>query len=160
MKIENITLRRLDMPLQSHFETSFGRVYSRECILLEVNSQGLTGLGECVADRDPGYAYETSGTAWHIYQDFILPAVIGQDIQDAADLHERLGDIKGHQMAKAGLEMAIWDLLGKRSGKPLYELLGGSRKPVAVGVSVGLQDSPEELVVVVSGYLERGYGRF
>lgn len=159
MKIDSITLRHLDMPLQSHFETSFGRVYSRECILLEVASQGLTGLGECVADRDPGYAYETAGTAWHIYQDFILPAVVGQDIQNAADLQERLGTIKGHKMAKAGLEMAIWDLLGKRSGKPLYELLGGSRKPVAVGVSVGLQDSPDELVDVVGGYLEKGYGR-
>ncbi len=159
MKIENITLRQLDMPLQSHFETSFGRIYNRACILLEVTSEGLTGLGECVADRDPGYAYETVGTAWHIYQDFILPAVVGQDIQDAADLQTRLGHIKGHQMAKAGLEMAIWDLSGKRSGRPLYDLLGGTCKPVPVGVSVGLQDSPEELVSVVGRYLAQGYRR-
>lgn len=159
MKIETITLTHLRMPLQSHFETSFGRIYDRECILLEVTSDGVVGYGECVADRDPGYAYETVGTAWHIYQDFILPLVVGQEVEDALDLQTRLSPIKGHHMAKAGLEMAVWDLLGKRSDQPLYELLGGTQKPVDVGVSVGLQDSPDELVQVVSGYLANGYGR-
>ena len=159
MKIEKITLTHLRMPLQAHFETSFGRIYDRDCILLEVESEGLVGVGECVADRDPGYAYETTGTAWHIYRDFILPRVVGEEIRDAAGLQERLTPIKGHQMAKAGLEMAIWDLQGKRSGRPLSDLLGGSRKAVDVGVSVGLQDSPDELVRVVGDYLESGYGR-
>ena len=159
MKIEKITLTHLRMPLQAHFETSFGRIYARDCLLLEVFSEGLVGLGECVADRDPGYAYETSGTAWHIYRDFILPWIVGAEVQDAAHLQDLLAPIKGHQMAKAGLEMAVWDLVGKRTGKPLYDLLGGSHKPVAVGVSVGLQDSPADLVRVVSDYLEAGYSR-
>ena len=159
MKLERIHLYHLRMPLQSHFETSFGRIYDRDCILLEVFSEGLVGYGECVADRDPGYAYETSGTAWHILQDFILPAVLGQDIRDAADLQTRLTLIKGHPMAKAGLEMAIWDLVGKRENRPLYDLLGGSQRAVDVGVSVGLQDSPQVLLQVVAGYLEAGYGR-
>ena len=140
MIIENIKLYHLRMPLQSHFETSFGRVYDRECIIIEVRSEGLLGYGECVADRDPGYAYETVGTSRHILQDFIIPLVLGQDIQDALDINPRLSHIKGHQMAKAGLEMAIWDLLGKRDNQSLASLLGSVRNRVEVGVSVGLQD--------------------
>jgi O-succinylbenzoate synthase len=159
MKIDRITLYHLRMPLQSHFETSFGRIYDRECILLEVFSEGLNGLGECVTGRDPDYGYETIGTAWHILQDFIIPAVLGQDVGDAADFQKRVSQIKGHQMAKAGFEMAIWDLLGKQASLPLTDLLGGVRNSVEVGVSVGLQDSPQILVHVVEEYLKAGYGR-
>jgi len=159
MKIEKITLYHLRMPLQSHFETSFGRVYERDCILLEVQSGGLTGYGECAADRDPGYSYETVGTSWHILNDFIVPAVLGQDVLGAEDLQVRLAHIKGHQMAKAGLEMALWDLFGKRGKCPLVELIGGVRTKVEVGVSVGLQDTSSELLRVVENYLQSGYGR-
>jgi len=159
MKLERIIIYHLSMPLQSHFETSFGRVHDRECILLEVHSEGEVGYGECAADRDPGYSYETVGTSWHIIKDFIVPVVLGQDVLDAVDLQNRLSYIKGHQMAKAGLEMAIWDLLGKRAGKPLVDLIGGVRNRVEVGVSVGLQDTPNELVHVVGNYLDAGYGR-
>ncbi len=159
MNLTSFTLYHLRMPLQSHFETSFGRITERDCILIEVHADGLVGWGECVADRNPGYAYETVGTAWHIYQEFILPTVIGQDIVDARDLQKHLAPIKGHQMAKAGLEMAIWDLLGKQQGRSLRELLGGERAKVAVGVSIGLQDSPEALLQAVEGYMARGYRR-
>jgi O-succinylbenzoate synthase len=159
MKIERITLTHLRMPLQSHFETSFGRIYDRDCILVAVYTEDLVGYGECVADRDPGYAYETTGTAWHIYQDFIIPKVLGQDVKDPADLQARLSHIKGHQMAKAGLELAIWDLMGKRVGRSLADLLGGARERVPVGVSVGLQDTTGDLIKVVENYLVAGYGR-
>jgi len=159
MKLESISLHHLRMPLQSHFETSFGRVYDRECIILEVHSDGLVGYGECAADRDPGYSYETVGTSWHILSDFIIPLVLGVELRDAVDLQGRLSQIKGHQMAKAGLEMAVWDLLGKREDLPLSQLLGGVRDKVEVGVSVGLQDSPDELVQVVDGYFAAGYTR-
>lgn len=159
MKIESITLHHLRMPLQSHFETSFGRIYERDCILLEIFSEGLVGFGECVADRDPGYAYETCSTAWLILWDFIIPALLGQDLRDVADFQPRVAHVRGHQMAKAGLEMALWDLQGKREGRSLRDLLGGERDRVPVGVSVGLQDSPEELVGTVEEYLAQGYQR-
>jgi len=159
MKIESITLHHLRMPLQSHFETSFGRIYERDCILLEIFSEGLIGFGECAADRDPGYAYETSGTAWHILRDFIIPALLGQDVRPGADCQRRVAHVRGHQMAKAGLEMALWDLQGKREGRSLRAMLGGTRDRVKVGVSVGLQESPPRLVEVVEAYLAQGYQR-
>jgi len=159
MKIEAIHLHHLRMPLRSPFETSFGRQEARDCILLEVRSEGLTGWGECVADRDPGYSYETVGTAWHVLKEFIGPPLIGTEIASPNDLPERLSPIRGHQMAKAGLEMALWDLLGKRQERSLRDLLGGTRKRVDVGVSVGIQASPSALVETARGYLAQGYRR-
>lgn len=159
MKIESINLHHLRMPLVAPFETSFGRIHDRDCILLEVKSEGLVGYGECVADRDPGYAYETSGTAWHILKDFLIPAILGEDIAQPGDVQERLRHVRGHPMAKAGLEMALWDLYGKRRGQSLRQLFGGVRTQVEVGVSVGLQDSPQALVETAAAYLEQGYRR-
>jgi O-succinylbenzoate synthase len=159
MIFEEISLFHLRMPLQSHFETSFGRVYDRDCILIQVQSGEFTGYGECAADRDPGYSYETTGTSWYILKEFMIPSLLGKDVLDAFDLQEKLSHVKGHQMAKAGLEMALWDLIGKRDKSSLVDLISGVRDKVKVGVSVGLQDAPFELVQVVENYLDRGYGR-
>lgn len=159
MKIERVILYHLRMPLRSPFETSFGRIHERECILLAVHSEGLVGYGECVADRSPGYTYETTGTAWHILRDFLIPAILGQAVAGPEEFQQRVAHVRGHPMAKAGLELALWDLRGQREGRSLRELLGGKRDRVEVGVSVGIQPSPEALVDVVSGYLAQGYGR-
>ena len=159
MKIEAITLHHLRMPLVSPFETSFGRETDRECVLIEILSEGLTGFGECVATRDPGYNYETTGTAIHILKDFIAPLLLGRDIKDAADFQVRVQGIRGHHLAKAGVEMALWDLLGKRTGKSLRELFGGTHEKVDVGVSIGIQESAEALKRIVADYLDQGYRR-
>ena len=159
MKLESLTLTHLRMTLVSPFETSFGRTTERECILVALRAAGLTGYGECVADRDPGYSYETTATAWHVLKDFIVPAILGRDVKNAADYQQRVSHIKGHHLAKAGVEMALWDLLGKRDGRSLREMLGGVRDKVEVGVSVGLQESPEVLVSTVEKYLAQGYRR-
>jgi O-succinylbenzoate synthase len=159
MIISQIKLYHLRMRLQSPFETSFGCTSERECLLLEARDDGLVGYGECVADRDPGYSYETTGTAWHILRDFLIPAILNQDIQSVAEVQNRMAHVRGHPMAKAGLEMAYWDLLGKSEGRNFQDLIGGKADRVEVGVSVGIQESPEALVGVVGEYLEQGYGR-
>jgi O-succinylbenzoate synthase len=119
----------------------------------------LTGYGECVASRDPGYNYETTGTALHILKEFIVPLLLGAQIKDALDFQTRVSSIRGHHLAKAGVEMAIWDLLGKRAGKSLRELLGGEREKVEVGVSIGIQDSAQSLVRSAADYIKQGYAR-
>lgn len=159
MHIDSLSLYHLRMPLVSPFETSFGRITHRECLLIILRSEGLEGYGECVADRDPGYSYETSGTAWHVIKEFIAPLILGKEIADAADFQRRVSGIRGHPLAKAGLEMAIWDLIGKREGRSLASLLGGVRDKVEVGVSIGIQESPQALLRVVESYLEQGYRR-
>jgi O-succinylbenzoate synthase len=119
----------------------------------------LTGYGECVASQSPGYSYETTGTAWHILKDFIAPLILGNEIQDADDFQKRVERIRGHHLAKAAVEMALWDLMGKRDGKSLKEMLGGTLEKVEVGVSIGIQESPSALVRSVDSYVEQGYNR-
>jgi o-succinylbenzoate synthase len=159
MKIESITLHHISMPLVAPFETSFGRETDRQCVLITLRADGLTGHGECVASRDPGYSYETAGTVWHILKDFIAPLILGKDIVDAQDFQKRVDGIRGHHLAKAGVEMALWDLLGKRDGRSLREMFGGTRDKVEVGVSIGIQGSVSALVRTVESYLAQGYRR-
>jgi O-succinylbenzoate synthase len=159
MRIERLRLFHVRMPLVAPFETSFGRSTERECLLIALHADGLTGYGECAADYSPGYSYETTGTAWHILKDFVAPLLLGQEVRDAQDFQRRVRPIKGHLLAKAGVEMALWDLIGKRDGLSLRALLGGQRERVPVGVSVGLQETPADLVRRVERYLAEGYGR-
>ena len=159
MKIDSLTLHHISMPLVSAFETSFGRETERECVIIEIRSEGLTGYGECVAGRDPGYSYETAQTSIHVIKDFIAPLILGKDIKDANDFQTRVSGIRGHHLAKAGVEMAIWDLLGKRENKSLKELFGGVREKVEVGVSIGIQESSQTLVRSAADYIKQGYAR-
>lgn len=159
MKITRINLYQLRMPLLHPFETSFGRIQTRDCVLVEAFAGDLVGYGECPADRDPGYSYETVGTAWHILQEFLIPAILDEEIADASALQQKMAFVRGHLMAKASLEMALWDLMGKSQGRSLSQMLGGVRQQVDVGVSVGLQESPAKLVEMVQRYIDEGYQR-
>jgi len=159
MKIESITLHHVSMPLIAPFETSFGRETNRQCILVKLHAEGITGYGECVASGEPGYSYETTGTAWHILKDFISPLILGKNLSDVSEFQNLIDPIRGHHLAKAGVEMAMWDLFGKMSGRSLREMFGGVKTKVDVGVSVGIQPSPDALVNVVDLFLEKGYRR-
>ena len=159
MKIEQVKLHHLRMRLKQPFVTSFGRIEWRESILVEVLADGLHGYGECVANSVPAYSSETVGTAWHILRDFLVPVLWNRSLPNPTALHEIIGWVRGHQMAKAGLEMALWDLAGKRQGKAVRTLLGGEIERVPVGVSVGIQASPQALVETVGRYVEDGYQR-
>jgi len=159
MKITQVNLYHLGMRLRQPFETSSEYIDVRECILVEAFTGDIVGYGECVAARDPGYSYETVPTAWHILKDFLVPAILNQEIEDIRNFAERMNFVRGHPMAKAGLEMAVWDLQGKIQNRSLSELLGGVRKRVDVGVSVGIQNSPQKLLSAVEDYLAQGYRR-
>jgi len=159
MKLDQLTIFHVRMPLVAPFETSFGCIDHRECLIVRLDADGLTGWGEVVADHDPGYSYETTGTAWQILTDFAAPLILGEDVTDAEDFQRRVARIRGHHLAKAGVEMALWDLIGQRDGRSLKQMLGGRRRTVAVGVSVGLQRSPQMLVKVVENYVSQGYAR-
>jgi O-succinylbenzoate synthase len=159
MNISQVTLYHLRMPLRAAFKTSFGSSHERECILLEAYSEGLVGYGECVADFDPGYSYETSGTAWHVLSDFLVPEMLSTNLDSPQELQDLAAHVRGHPMAKAGLEMVLWDLLGKREGRNLQDLIGGAGDSVQVGVSVGIQEDQATLIDVVEGYLRKGYQR-
>lgn len=159
MRIERVELRRLEMPLVDYFETSFGREELRQVIIVGIFGEGLSGYGEVPVMEFPGYSYETVGTAWHVLRDFFIPAVLEKDWQTPEELALALTPYRGHPMAKSGLEGAFWDLYGKKVRKSLAELLGGKKKSVEVGVSIGIQENPELLLKLIAGYLGEGYRR-
>jgi O-succinylbenzoate synthase len=159
MQINQVTLFHLRMELKQPFETSFERITHRDSILVELVSGDVIGYGECVADRNPAYSYENYGTAWHMMENYLIPALWGQSFDHPAQFQSLVRWVRGHQMAKAGIEMALWDAYGKLQGKSLRDMLGGIRDKVAVGVSIGIQDSPRKLVEVAANYLEMGYRR-
>ncbi len=149
----------MKLPLVHFFETSFGRIDDKHFILVRLDGEGATGYGECVAEQDPYYSSETNDTAWHIIADFIAPRLLGTEYAHPRDLFPALKAIRGHNMAKAAVEMAAWDLFAKQRGEPLSTLLGGSRQRIASGVSIGIQPSLEQLVEKVERELAAGYRR-
>jgi o-succinylbenzoate synthase len=159
MRIENIELRHIRMELVSPFVTSMGTEYDEEHILVRVDGEGLTGWGESVAEGTPFYSYETVQTAWHILKDFLIPSVLGRDLSDIDEAIALYSKVRGHMMAKAGLEAALWDAFAKTKNISLSEMLGGTRKKIDVGVSIGIQSSVKELIHKVEGYLKEGYKR-
>jgi O-succinylbenzoate synthase len=163
VRIERIELRLLRLPLVRFFETSFGRVHDRSFVLVTVEDNGATGVGECVADANPFYSAETTRTAWHIIADFIAPIVLARSFAHPRDIFDALGVIRGHPMAKAAVEMAAWDLFARQLDQPLADVLGGSRavlaRGIASGVSIGIQDSFDQLADRVEAELAEGYRR-
>lgn len=159
MRIESITLRELEMRLKSPFETSFGVTQKRRILLVEVVADGVTGWGEVTTSEAPFYNYETTDTAWHIISDFIAPRLIAKELRAAAEMESLVSGIRGHQMAKAGVENALWDVEARQKNLPLSKLLGGTVSEIACGVSLGIRESPELLVEKVTTELSQGYQR-
>ncbi len=159
MKIDAVEIHHISMPLVRRFETSMHVEHERECLLIHLEGQGQEGWGECVAQRVPWYSYESIGTAWHVLEDFLVPVILGAELKSAVDFPGRVKGIKGHPMAKAGLELALWDLEGRIKRKPLAELLGGERTRVEVGVSIGIQEDASTLLSVIQDHLTEGYRR-
>ncbi|MFZ2423115.1 MAG: o-succinylbenzoate synthase [Anaerolineae bacterium] len=159
INIEQAALHLIAMPLVSPFETSFGRQTVRQAILVELRTPSGAGWGECVAGDAPAYSYETTDTAWSVLSQYLVPAVLAQPFDSLPALHERWAWMRGHNMARAAVEQAAAALLAADADQSLATFLGGERTSVPVGVSVGIQATPEALVDTVAGYLAQGYGR-
>ena len=159
LNIEGVEIRLIRLPLNEPFETSFGKIDSRLIFLVCLHAEGLRGWGEVVASEEPRYSYETVGTAFHVIKDFFGPALLAEPIKGLADLAKRLSSFRGHNMAKAGLELAYMDLLAQVSQQSLSTLIGGTVKRVPVGVSLGIQPTVSQLLERVERYLSLGYQR-
>jgi len=148
MKVRKITLRETHLKLLSPFQTSFGTSDLRRILLVEVDADGINGWGESTAGENPFYSYETVETAWLILRDYLWPMLRGKEIM-AADVGDLLGPVRGHNMAKAALETAIWDAEAKQRGVALAKWLGGTREEIPCGVSIGIQPTIAALMTKV-----------
>jgi O-succinylbenzoate synthase len=159
MKIEAITLREIQMPLVHFFETSFSRLYSRRIILITVEADGVTGWGECVAGEDPFYSSEWIDSVWPTITHYLAPAVLGKTVATGREVPQLFARIRAHRMAKASIENAVWDAEARQKQQPLWKLLGGTRREIPCGVSIGIQDSVDQLLGKIETELAAGYRR-
>lgn len=160
MIIERVDLIHVQIPLVHHFETSYGRSYNIDKLVLKVHTADLTAYAECVTDKNPGYASETIGTARVILANHILPLILGREIDGPDDYWNMIGRLTGHPMTKAGMDNAIWILKAMEEGRSLADMTGGTMdKIVSGGVSVGIQDSVEDFIALVEERIGRGAHR-
>jgi O-succinylbenzoate synthase len=159
MKIEALTIREIKMPLVHFFETSFGRTYSRRVLLVTVHCEGVDGWAECVAGEDPYYSSEWTDSAWATIKSYLAPAVLGHNFERGGEAAQSMARISGHRMAKGAIENALWDAESHKKTQPLWKLLGGTRTEIACGVSIGIQDSIDQLMGKIETELDAGYRR-
>src|SRR3974390_1057576 len=159
MKIDAITLRELQIPLVHFFETSFGRTYERRVLLVTLHCDGLEGWGECVAGEEPYYCEEYIDGARDVIVRYLAPSLLGKTLQAGREVPSLLVKVREHRMAKGALENAAWDAEAQQKGVPLWKLLGGSQREINCGVSIGIQDSHEQLLQKIGTELAAGYQR-
>jgi O-succinylbenzoate synthase len=159
MKIDSIVLREVHMPLLRPFETSFGVTRERRILLAEVQSEGLTGWGECTAGERPFFSGESTDSAWQVILNELGPMLAASDLEHGGECPGIFRQVRGNPMAKAALENAIWDLEAQREGLPLAQLIGGVRETIPCGVSLGIQPSIPDLMAVIEKELAAGYQR-
>ncbi len=160
MRIESIVLRELHMPLVRPFETSFGVTRDRRILLVEIQSEGLTGWGECTAGERPFFSGESTDSAWQVIVNELGPMLVtAERVEHGGECPQIFHSVRGNPMAKAALENAVWDLEAQREGMSLSSLLGGVRDVIPCGVSLGIQKSIPELMAIIEKELAAGYQR-
>jgi O-succinylbenzoate synthase len=159
MRLQKMTLREIHLPLLSPFETSFGKTSLRRILLVEAEANGVTGWGESTAGEGPFYSYETVETSWLILRDYLWPMLKGREFSSAGEVWDALALVRGHNMAKAAIETAMWDVEARQKNVPLAKLIGGTLEEIPCGVSIGLQPTIPELLAKVEKELAAGYQR-
>ena len=159
MRIERLELLHLRMPLVRSVETSFGRLSDHEALIVRAESGGLVGYGEVSASAVPSAGPETVHTAWHVIRDFLAPRLKGQEIAAPGPISDLFTFVRGHHLAKAGIEMAVLDLFGKAQNRPAWQILGGDRTEVPAGVTLGIEETVDGLLAQAEEALARGYPR-
>jgi O-succinylbenzoate synthase len=153
-------MQEIHLALLHPFETSFGRTTERHIIVIRVeDADGAEGWGECVADESPFYSEEWTESAWAVLEHFLIPAVMGVELESASRIDGLFAHIRGNRMAKAAIETAVWDLEARRREMPLWRLLGGTRRAIPCGVSIGLQPTTDALLAKIERELAAGYQR-
>ncbi len=160
MKIKQIELIEINLPLVHFFETSFGRTYERRIILTRIiDEDGVSGWGECTAGESPSYCEEWTDSCWAALEYVLAPMVVGKEVERAENVWDLMKNVRGNRMAKAAIETACWDLEAKKLDVPLWKHLGGENREIACGVSIGIQDSVEQLIEKIRVELDAGYQR-
>ena len=159
MKIQSIDIYWVKLPLAFVWKTSYADQHHVDTILVRMEGEGHYAWGESCPPSIPGYSADHTLASFHTVREHMAPRIIGQDIESAQDLLDRIAFVKGNQFARAALEIAWWVLDAKRRGLPLHTALGGTRDRVAVGADFGVQDSVDILLQKIQGAIDQGFPR-
>lgn len=160
MKLKKIVLRKMKMDFKTPFEVSFGKMKDKHFIAVELHTRDHIGYGDCSAFAHPYYNEETTTSAWHIIQEFLVPLLFSKDeISHPEEAYTLFSPIRRNKMAKAAIDCAVWDLYAKERNIPLAKALGGTKDKIETGVSIGIQPSADALLRVVDQHLAEGYRR-
>lgn len=159
MKIDRITLTHVRVPLVESFKISSGEVSSKDGIIVAVESEGKTGFGESSPMAGAFYSADTPETVWGDLTEVLIPAVLQANIGSIADVNAVLARTGAGPFACAGMETAFWDLEGQRTGKPIWELLGGTDRPLESGLAVGIYPTINSLLDSIKRHMREGYKR-
>ncbi len=159
IRLDRVVLREIRLPLREPFRISSGEMRERRILLLELfDAEGARTWSECVVDDAPNYSSETHDTAWPTIVRWLAPRLLARSIDGPGEVHRILErDVRGHQMAKAALEMGCWALAATKAGQPLARFIGGTRSEIATGISLGIQRDPAALVEKAQAALAAGY---
>ena len=159
INLTGLRLREIRLPLLEPFQISSGVVSERRILLLELtDASGVTVWSECVAGEAPNYSPETVDTSWIAISEWIAPRVLGVGFAHPGDVHTALDrDFRGHNMAKAAVEMGMWAVAAEQAGLPLARMIGGTRETIATGISLGIEKSPAALVDKARAAIAQGY---
>jgi O-succinylbenzoate synthase len=155
--VESIELREITLPLVEEFETNYGVEHLKRALIVTLTKGKIVAFGECVAGTGTSYDEETVESATQVMKNQLAPILLKDQLKSPVEFLEATRNIGGHNMAVAAVEMALWDLQGKIENKSLSKLLGGAGGEVGACVTVGIQQTPKELVNRVSDYLNDGY---
>ncbi len=159
LTVDSVSIFQVRMALVTAFRASSHAATSLDHILVRLSSGEHEGWGECSAPADPFYLGETVETSWHLLSEFLIPAVVGHGFATIEEFVARYASVKGNTFARAGLETAAWDLLGRSQGASVKRLLGGARATTESGVSLGMEKDVETLLGHVERYVADGYKR-
>lgn len=160
MIIKEVIVRRLKMKMKFEFTTSFGTIRDKDFLLIEVkDANGNSGWGESGAFHAPWYNEETIETNRHMLEDFLIPALLNKNIEHPDEVATIFSDFRRNYMAKAAIETAVWDLYARKKGISLAKALGGEKTKIEVGVSIGIQDTVDDLLRIIYGHVNEGYKR-
>ncbi len=165
--VKTIQLFPVALPLVERLRPSFGEEPYKAAILAALHTDdGIVGWGECAAEINPGYSYETVGTALHVLHEFLAPALLGKTMTSAIEVPELLSSVRGHPLAKHALESAVWDALAHANNVSLAQAFAAhlpaghdSQGYANVGVSIGIQPTVEDTLKIIEKRLAQGYRR-
>jgi o-succinylbenzoate synthase len=159
MRIECLDIHEVHLSLKKPFETSFGTIQHRRILLVAAHCNGVTGWGELTVENGPFYNSECVDAAWVIFAQFVAPLLVGKEISSPSEVRTMMAGIRGHEMTKAAVENALWDVEAQQKAIPLSKLLGGTREEIASGVSLGIRATVDDLLSTIELELEAGYQR-